>query len=230
MASTLTACASAEPGPSPEPGGDEPIVLGVVGSPTEQQVLGELYRLALVRAGKSVALTVVTELPEDPIAWIQENDIDVLPACSAEVFAAADPQGALDLAEELAGDSQTGESVADIQDEVHRRMVGVLPGGYSVTDRSTATVCPHISGTTITEDGSLELQDGATLPNNLTPILAEDRFDRDTRRTVQDVTRAITNQELEELAEAIDGGAKLLDTVSRWYEAEMSRVAGGQHG
>lgn len=229
-AALLTAgCTAAEPGPSPSPA-VEPVVLGVMGSPTEQQILGELYRLAVARAGKMVALKVVAGLPSDPLSWIQENDVDVVPACTAEIFAAADPDGAEDLAEELAAEGDQRASRADAQDEVHASMVGVLPGGYSVTDRSTAVTCPHVNGSTLTDDGNLELPSGNTLPNNLTPILREKQFDRATRRALQDVTRAITDQELENLVAEVDGGADLVSTVSTWYESEMSRVAGGQHG
>ncbi|KQB86318.1 hypothetical protein [Corynebacterium lowii] len=206
----LNACSSAEP-ENPDAQEQQPVGMRIVAASnsTEQQVLANLYRLAM--AEENVASTVVVkDLPGDNrLEWLMDPETDMIVGCTGELLSHSSPRQAAELSEELSGDDSNPNSQEGFQ-RTYETLMGTLSYEYGVPDPSPAQGC------------AAEVSEGDVLPQNILPIFRKLSVNREALKEMNRLTRLITTHDVETLIEEAESSGDIQETAQEWYRDNAS--------
>ena len=172
----------------------EAISIAVDGGSTEQIVLGEIYAQVLNSQGRPNSVTAVEGLAAAaPVPVLRELRADFVITCTGRMLEQTDPAAAKELA---GGDFADG----GYTDSVYDAAVATLPGDIRSVDPSPAQGCGK----------------AGELPQNVIPVFYKGTFDRGEMNRLNFITRVLSTDRLEDMAEAVDDGTPVKDAIADW--------------
>lgn len=204
-AGSLVACSSDEQ--------DSAIRIGVDRRSTKSVVIAELYRQSLERGGHTARLQALVLGADDTQADVQrigvqmleQESIDLVPACIGTVLRNESPNQAAELSEDYAADVEADE-VDDVEwmDTAYNEMMGSLRRGVDAANPSLVSGCP--------------LHENEPLPENIVPLFRKTALDRGDRVRLNNISGGITAAELEDLVEQVRGDDDISTAVSLYLD------------
>lgn len=190
----LSACSFAEVSPEANGLQTEPVRIVVDPNDLEQVVLAEIYRGTLEIENREVE-----------IATSGEGNFRI--GCTGQILWENDPARAQEL--EAAFEAEEDFDGRNYNVVTHDEMMGSLPTDWMTNDPSAASWCDDF--------------DEVDIPLDIVPIYKKTLLNRSDKFEVNNVTKYITNDDLDELVEA-SRTAPAEDVVEQWI---LTSVAGG---
>ena len=168
-------------------------------SSTEQVLWAYIYRDTLREVGRK-AQVIAAEGATTAERWelLRTGEADLMITCTGTFVEELHPALAKQLVDDVDGQEP---NTADIHEQMHREVMGLLPPDIVTTAPSSAEGCAHA---------------GDALPQDFTPLFSSRLFDRDTTGEIQKVTRLVDDRALEELEEKLADGLSIEDAVGQW--------------
>ncbi|WP_143110057.1 hypothetical protein [Corynebacterium sp. NML140438] len=183
------------------------VKIGIDSSEPEQVVLGEIYYEIIKAMGHSAGVVPLNDVYDRNAAeLLQEEDVDLVVACSGDLLGSLDPHGAKALESDIAHDRLEGE---DPSEATFDRLAGALPGNIQTVDPSPAQGCAS----------KVEL---AHLPNSIIPLFHKSKFARKEVRRINAMTRVISTTQLEEMSEEVAQGKQPRFVTADWLREYAS--------
>lgn len=174
-------------------------------SSTEQVLWAYIYRDTLREVSRK-AQVIVADGATTADRWelLRTGEADFMIACTGTFVEELQPA----LAKQLVDDADEEEpNSADIHEQLHREVMGLLPPDIVTTAPSSAEGCAHA---------------GDALPQDFTPLFSSRLFDRDTANEIQKVTRLVDDRALEEMEEKLADGLSIEDAVGQWASVNVT--------
>ena len=174
-------------------------------SSTEQVLWAYIYRDTLREVGqKAQVIAVDGATTADRWELLRMGETDFMITCTGAFVEELHPA----LAKQLVDDADEEEpNTADIHEQLHREVMGLLPPDIVTTAPSSAEGCA---------------QAGDALPQDFTPLFSSRLFDRDTANEIQKVTRLVDDRALEEMEEKLADGLSIEDAVGQWASVNVT--------
>lgn len=183
------------------------VKIGIDTSEPEQVVLGEIYYEIITAMGHPAGVVPFTDVySRNAAELLQEEDVDMVVACSGVLLQALDAHGAKELDNDIAHDRLDG---ADPSEATFALLAGALPGNIQSVDPSPAQGCAS----------HVELEH---LPNSVIPLFYKSKFARKEVRRINAMTRVLSTAQLEEMSEEVAQGKEPRVVTADWLREYAS--------
>lgn len=199
----LASCAEAEPDNNPKRNQTRPVSISVDSTSREQLVVGEVYKQVLELEGRMAHLSIEPQ-PEvaNRVERLRSGSADMIIGCTGTMLDNLDPRAARELKEKFqdSGDLLSESEKVDI---TYREFVGIFPARFDVPDPSSAQGCESVEAT-------------VDLPRNIVPVYHREMFDRNEQQAVNELTRILTEETIEELVDRSAEISSISTAVAEW--------------
>ncbi len=199
---TLSACAQAEPTAPENPQLSEPVVIMVSSEEEKQQIFAAIYQVAFEDEGRD-AVVIDDDRDDEGANKHLESRANLMVGCTGALLNYYAPQKAQAVSEEYV-ESQEDPTGEDYLAKTHVELMSVMDPAYSVVEPAgSAKGC---------EDAEPEL------PQNFVATYEKVALDREERQMLTGLTKFVTDQDLKEIQEEVEGGEDLFTAVRAWYQ------------
>ncbi|GAB3939711.1 hypothetical protein [Corynebacterium tapiri] len=184
----LCACAAQEPHGHISPESTRTVRISASEDDLTQQVLAEMYAQALSLQERDAEVVLVSRQRSHSLESINDASTDFVVACSGDLLAQINPNSA----EQVAAEADDSSGVVDPNDDdlivaTYEAAMASLPTHITSTDSSSAQGCTE--------------SPADSLPQSIMPVFRKSLFDRNELKLVTDLTKVVTNEELDRTVE-----------------------------
>ncbi len=183
--------------------GQQTLSIGVNPEDSEQLVVGEIYNQVLAAYGRPVGTAANTNFAQrSAMDTLREDDIDLVVSCTGTLLYDFDRA----TAETYITDDEEAPQApnAERADEVYASLVATFPHDIRTVDPSPAQGCADSEAA------------AAGLPQNLVPLFKEGKLSRQEIKRLNFITRVMSTEDIEEMAERVDDGELVRDATREW--------------
>lgn len=174
-------------------------------SSTEQVLWAYIYRAVLGDEGRD-AEVMLDDGADIAKRWdmLQTRQTDFLITCTGKFVAEFNPS----IAQGLVADGDAPDpNEADVHEQFHREVMGLLPPTIVTTAPSSAQGCTDSD---------------TSLPQDFTPLFGAGLFNREEIGEIQKVTRLLDDRNLEELEDKLADGLTAEEAAGQWAAVNVT--------